>query len=201
MSAALFVLLVFEGVSVLFFQMACAVLPQYTGHFFPFAWRGSMSALLLPCNPLPLTFLYVAFSCHCTLLTGVLWPLLCRQLHILAGISRHLSAVLGQWCLHSDVYSTWTPNVLILAILPQFLQMHKCVNFLWLTGQDFKICVREMNATVSRLTMWLMFTGNGFLMASKRSVSFCFSLTYWKMRWVILQTDAICASHKHMGEK
>lgn len=106
-----------------FFQMACAVLPQYTGHFFPFAWRGSMCALLFQCNPLPLTFLYVAFllspfSCHCTLMTGVLWPPHCRQSHILAGISRHLSAVLGLWCLHSDVYSTWTPNVLILVILP-----------------------------------------------------------------------------------
>lgn len=179
----------------------CCFAAVYRTFFFLLLEEG----LLLPCNPLPLTFLYVAFllspfSCHCTLLTGVLWPLH-RQLHILAGISRHLSAVLGQWCLHSDVYSIWTPNVLVLAILPQFLQMHKCVNFLWLTGQDLKICVREMNATVSRLTMWLMFTGNGFLMASKRSASFCFSLTYWKMRWVILQMDAICASHKHMGEK
>lgn len=115
MSAALFVLLICEGVSVLFFQMACAVLPQYTGHFFLLLKEGPRvhSCYHAPCDPLPLTFLYVAFplspfSCHCTLMTGVLWPLLCRQLHILAGIRRHSSAVLRQWRLHSDVYSART---------------------------------------------------------------------------------------------
>lgn len=89
--------------------------------FFPFAWRRSMCAFLLPCALQPFTFnlplcgipavpTVPPFSCRCTLMTGVLWPLLCRRCRFLAGISRHSSAVLRQWRLHSVVYSTWTPN-------------------------------------------------------------------------------------------
>ncbi len=49
--------------TVLFFKMACAVLPQYTGHFFLLLVEGPCvhSCYHASCNPLPLTFLCVAF--------------------------------------------------------------------------------------------------------------------------------------------
>ncbi len=73
MSSALFV-------SVLFFQMACAVLPQYTGHFFLLLVEGPCvhSCYHATCNPLPLTFLCVVFLrsplCPLSAVTVHRWP-------------------------------------------------------------------------------------------------------------------------------
>lgn len=169
-----------------------------------------MCAFLLPCALQPITFnlslcgvpavpTVPPFSCRCTLMTGGLWPLLCRQCCFLADISRHSSAVLRQWRLHSVIYSTWTPNTTSCHFaLLQFLKMHKYVHFLSLTRQDFlNLCQRDERDSQWTVTMWLMFTGNGFLMLGKWSGSLCFF--HWLIgRWdgSFYKTDAICVSHK-----
>ncbi len=106
--------------------------------FFPFACGRSVCAFLLPCDLQAITInlslcgipafpTVPPFSCHCTPMTGVLWPLLRRQCRFLADISSHSSAVLRQWCLHSVIYSTWTPNTMSCHFpLLQFLKMHVC---------------------------------------------------------------------------
>ncbi len=106
--------------------------------FFPFGCGRSVCAFLLPCDLQAITMnlslcgipafpTVPPFSCHCTPMTGVLWPLLHRQCRFLADISRHSSGVLRQWRLHSVIYSTWTPNTTSCHFaLLQFLKMHVC---------------------------------------------------------------------------
>lgn len=135
MCLCMFVLLICEGVSVLFFQMTLFCRTQ---DIFYFCLKKC--AFLLPCALQPITFnlslcgipavpTVPPFSCRCTLMTGVLWPLLCRQCHFLSGISRHLSTDLRQWCLHSVIYSTWTPNSTYPTV-SLFFSSYKCTSIL-----------------------------------------------------------------------
>ncbi len=122
--------------------------------FFPFACGRSVCAFLPPCDLQAITInlslcgipafpTVPPFSCHCTPMTGVLWPLLHRQCRFLADISRHSSGVLRQWRLHSVIYSTWTPNTTSCHFaLLQFLKMHVC-SFLVINQTGFLKFVSE----------------------------------------------------------